>query len=71
MSEEVAAAAVSARGGVNVPYLVAASILSGIGIFAMSFWIYSQNLPWLGVGIVLEVAGGYLLFQRGTGPDAA
>jgi hypothetical protein len=60
----------SAEGTLSVPYLVLASLLCGVGLFGMSFWLVTQN--WLDFASLIPlVIGAYMLFTRGTGPDHA
>ena len=57
-------------GSVSIPFLVAAAVLCGIGIFGLSYWLVTLN--WFYFAALLPLAGGaVMLFMRGTGPDRA
>lgn len=59
------------RSSVNLPFLLLSAVLIGIGLTSLSAWML-DGLWWtLGLGIVTCTVGGFLLFQRGTGADAA
>jgi len=66
-----AANARSPSASVNVPFLIGAAILCGIGVAAMSLWMVTQSFDYFGLGVLCAVVGGFLLFQKGTGADAA
>jgi len=50
--------------------IVGASVLCGVGILGMMYWLIT--FQWLDFLSVLALAlGAYLLFTRATGPDRA
>jgi len=50
--------------------IVGSSVLSGIGLLGMAYWLVT--LRWLYFASVVPlVVGAYLLFTRATGPDRA
>lgn len=53
----------------NLPFLLVAAILSGLGVFLMAYWMITQDLLYFAGGVVLAGSGGYLLFQPGTGAE--
>ena len=54
----------------SVPFLVLASVLVGVGLFGMAYWLVTFN--WVLFASVVPLAvGAYMLFARGTGPDRA
>ena len=55
---------------VSVPFLVLSSILVGVGLAGMAYWLVTFD--WLYFASVIALAlGAYMLFTRGTGPDRA
>ena len=56
---------------VNLPFLLGAAILCGIGLTLMSAWMVTSTWLYFGAGVVTAVVGGLLLFARGTGADSA
>jgi len=55
---------------VSVPMVIAASLLCGVGLIGISYWIVTQN--WLFFAALVPLIGGaLLLFTRVTGPDRA
>jgi Na+/proline symporter len=55
---------------ISVPFLVLASVLIGLGLAGMAYWLVT--FQWLYFASVIPtVLGGYMLFTRGTGPDRA
>jgi len=56
---------------VNLPYLLGAAVLCGVGVTLMSSWIVTQSWLYFGLGVLTAVVGGLMLFQRGTGADSA
>jgi len=54
----------------SVPFLIAASLLCGAGLFGMALWLVTFN--WLYFASLIPLIGGALmLFTRGTGSDRA
>jgi len=50
--------------------IVGASVLAGIGLLGMSYWLLTQR--WLYFASLIPLVGGaYLLFTSATGPDHA
>jgi hypothetical protein len=55
---------------VSVPIVIAVSLLCGVGVFGVAYWLYTYN--WLYFASLIPLIGGaYLLFTRLTGPDRA
>ena len=55
---------------VSVPLVIVASLLCGVGLIGISYWLVTQS--WLFFAALLPLIGGaYLLFTRVTGPDRA
>ena len=55
---------------VSVPLVIAVSLLCGVGLIGVSYWLVTQN--WLFFAALIPLIGGaYLLFTRVTGPDRA
>jgi hypothetical protein len=67
---EGASSTESARDSVSLPYLLAAALLCGVGLFGMSFWLITLNWLYFAALIPL-ILGAVMLFMRGTGPDHA
>lgn len=54
----------------SIPFLVLAAVLSGAGLSGMAYWLVTFD--WLYFASVIPlVAGAYMLFTRGTGPDSS
>jgi len=57
-------------GRVSVPLVIVVSLLCGVGLIGVSYWLLTQN--WLFFAALIPLIGGaYLLFTRVTGPDRA
>ncbi|MGA8710454.1 MAG: hypothetical protein WB786_04390 [Thermoplasmata archaeon] len=60
----------SAPSSLSVPFLVLASVLIGLGMAGMAYWLVT--FQWLYFASVIPlVLGALMLFARGTGPDRA
>ncbi|MGD0250122.1 MAG: hypothetical protein ABSB97_04465 [Thermoplasmata archaeon] len=58
----------SAKDSLSIPFLVLASLLCGVGLFGLSFWLVTSN--WLYFASLIPlILGALMLFMRGTGPD--
>jgi hypothetical protein len=57
-------------GALTVATIVGASVLSGVGIFGMMFWLITFRWLYF-LSVVPLVVGCYLLFTRATGADHA
>jgi hypothetical protein len=66
-----APAAAAHRGSVSVPFVLAASILIGIGIFTISYALTIFDGWYLMVGIAPLLVGALLLFSPRAGLDRA
>lgn len=54
----------------SVPFLVLSTLLIGVGMFGMAYWLVTFD--WAFFASVVPLAlGAYMLFTRGTGPDRA
>jgi len=57
-------------GSVSIPFVVLASVLVGLGITGLAYWLIT--FQWILLASVVPLAGGGLLFfTRATGPDHA
>jgi membrane-bound ClpP family serine protease len=54
----------------SLPWLVAAALLIGGGLFVISYFILTFQLVYL-AGIAMVVVGGLMLFDPRAGPDHA
>jgi len=54
----------------SVPFLVLASVLIGVGLFGMTYWLVTFGWAYF-ASVIPLVLGAYMLFSRGTGPDRA
>lgn len=60
----------TSRGRASIPFVILASLLCGVGLFGLSYWLVTQD--WLYFASLIPlILGAYLLFTRGTGPDHA
>jgi len=60
----------STASSLSVPFLVLATVLIGVGMFGMAYWLVT--FQWVYFASVIPLAlGAYMLFTRGTGPDRA
>ncbi len=64
------AAHVAVKSPVSIPWVVLASALAGLGVFAMVLFLYTFQLIYLG-GILPIVTGTLMLFDRRAGADSA
>lgn len=55
---------------ISVPFVVAASLLCGVGLIGISYWLITQN-PILLASIIPVVGGGLLFFSPRAGWDHA
>jgi hypothetical protein len=55
---------------ISVPWVIAASLLIGVGLFFDWYWLYTFNLEYT-FGIALVVVGGFMLFSKRAGLDHA
>jgi hypothetical protein len=56
----------------TVLMIVGASILCGVGLLGMAYWLVFLPFHWIYfLSLVPLVGGAYLLFTRATGPDHA
>ncbi len=57
-------------GALSVPFLILSSLLCGVGLFGLAFWLITMD--WLYFASLIPlIFGAYMLFTRGTGPDRA
>ena len=58
------------RNSISVPFVIAASVLAGVGLLLVLLWLITFN--WLYFpGVALVLAGGLMLFDRRAGSDRA
>ncbi|MCI4331886.1 MAG: hypothetical protein L3K19_08615 [Thermoplasmata archaeon] len=55
---------------ISVPWVIAAALLIGVGLFIISYFMVTFQFVYLG-GIALVVGGGFMLFDERAGPDHA
>ncbi|MCI4318288.1 MAG: hypothetical protein L3J96_07090 [Thermoplasmata archaeon] len=68
MESHHSASSGSAPETVSIPFLLAAALLIGGGLFAIATWFVTGQWIWF-VGILPVVLGGFMLFSPRTGPD--
>jgi cytochrome c biogenesis factor len=59
-----------AKSPISLPFVVLASLLMGLGIFAMAIWLVTLNWIWFG-GILPILTGALMLFDRRAGAESA
>ncbi len=60
----------SSEGSISIPYIVLASLLCGLGLFGIAYWLVTLN--WIYFASLIPLIGGaVMLFLRGSGPDHA
>ncbi len=57
-------------GPINVPWVILAAVLIGIGLTVVAYWLYTFDLYYT-FGIAFVVAGGLMLFDERAGADHA
>ena len=61
---------VASEGSISIPWTVLASVLVGVGLFGMAYWLLSFS--WLlFLSVVPLTVGAVLLFTRATGAEHA
>jgi hypothetical protein len=58
------------RGPLSIPFVIAAALLIGLGIFLISLWMETFSWAYFG-GIGLLAIGGLMLFSPRAGADRA
>jgi len=54
----------------SVPFLLLSSILIGVGLAGLAYWLVTFDWVYF-ASVIPLVLGAYMLFTRGTGPDRA
>jgi hypothetical protein len=58
------------RSPINVGWVILASLLIGVGLFFIFWWLYNFNLEFT-FGIAMVVVGAFMLMDRRAGLDHA
>ena len=60
----------STPNSLSIPFLIAASVLCGVGLFGLAYWLVTFQWVYF-LSVIPVIGGALLLFTRGTGSDRA
>jgi len=70
-SSEDAQARIRAPGNsLSIPFVLAAALLMGLGIFALTIWLVTFNWAWF-AGVLPATVGALMMFDRRAGSESA
>jgi hypothetical protein len=73
MSEHAGAEASPTAAGadtISIPWVLLSAVMCGVGLFAVSYWLLTQNWLWF-LGILPVILGAIMFLSPRMGPDHA